>query len=281
MPEKKTTTDNGKPAQSESAIYVYCIGSRDSVNQSSNDAVPTIEENERLNFIVEDDLVAVTSKVPLSVYDEKNLHELLVDPAWTALRAMRHERVVEHYAKESGVVPLRFGTIYLSHAGVRTMLRERSTVLRKLLAQLADAEEWGINVYFDQEQLLDGITEISERLKELSEQVKNSSPGQSYLLQKKVNSLKREEARAVIARTVEKLEQGFKSQSTLLRRLKVRKGDTSELGNVAARFAALLKRSRFKEFHDFSEKLAREYEKTGLRLEFTGPMPPYNFTDVE
>lgn len=282
MSGKSDSMDGKRSATPQAtAIYVYCIGSKAAVNQNSKDAVPTIEENEQLNFIVEGELVAVTSKVPIAVYDEKNLHEKLLDPAWTALRAMRHERVVEHYAREAGIVPLRFGTIYLEQSGVHAMLRERAPVLQQLLRQLEGKEEWGINVYFDQEQLFKGITEISERLRNLAEQARQASPGQSYLLEKKVNSLRRDEARSEIVRTVEKLERGFKRHASSLRRLRVLKGETSEWGDVAARFAVLVERSQYKKFHDSLEKLAQQNEKTGLRLEFTGPLPPYNFTDVE
>ena len=82
---------------------------------------------------------------------------------------MRHERVVEHFAKESSVVPLRFGTIYLERAGIERMLEERARELSSIIERLRDREEWGVNVYVGSPVLLESITSISPRLQELSE----------------------------------------------------------------------------------------------------------------
>ena len=265
-----------------SARYVYCILDHKAVQGSDRNDWPNgIEDDVPLEIVESDQLAAVTSAVPLSVYGEDALNDRLQDAAWTALKAMRHERVVEHFTKLSSVVPLRFGTIYLDVEGVRTMLRERKSPLTKLLSRLSDREEWGINVYFDQNELLKGIDSLSPVLTDLLSQAENASPGQAYLLRKKANAMRKDEARNEITRTVSVLEEHFKDNTDDVRRLRTLKVETTEHGELKAKFAVLLKKSAFAKFQSVAEKWLRDHETTGVRLEIAGPMPPYNFTDTE
>ena len=89
-----------KSQRKEQGFYVYCIAERDSLAQVFEDALPrAIESDSALELIAQEDLAAVTSPVPLSDYGEDALQERLTDATWTAIRAMRHEKVVEHFAR--------------------------------------------------------------------------------------------------------------------------------------------------------------------------------------
>ena len=103
---------------------------------------------------------------------------------------MRHEHVVEHFAKRTSVVPLRFGTIYIERTSVEQMLAERAAELKKIIERIRDREEWGVNVFCDRLKLNARSAELSPRLRELAEEARNASPGQAYLLQKKLDGMK-------------------------------------------------------------------------------------------
>src|SRR5687768_14328582 len=91
-------------------LYVYCIAETAAAKTIAAEVLPSaIEESSGLELIAGGNLTAVTSAVSLSEYGEDALAEHLGDAAWTAVRAMRHEHVVEHFAKRTSVVPLRFG----------------------------------------------------------------------------------------------------------------------------------------------------------------------------
>src|SRR5215216_1255165 len=91
--------------QSDSqAFYVYCVGERDALRLLIEDELPdAIESQARLEMIDAGDLASIASAVPLADYGEDALQARLNDPAWTALRAMRHEKVVEHFASRASV----------------------------------------------------------------------------------------------------------------------------------------------------------------------------------
>jgi len=115
---------------SSSAFYVYCIAETAAVAQLPAESLPTaIEEDAVLEWVQVNKLAALVSEVPQETYSEDSLAEHLTDATWTAIRAMRHETLVEYVAKRASVIPLRFGTIYLERAGIEQMLTEARVIL--------------------------------------------------------------------------------------------------------------------------------------------------------
>jgi Gas vesicle synthesis protein GvpL/GvpF len=264
--------------QNVQGFYVYCIADTGAAQAiAANDLPSPIEENAGIEMIAQGDLTAVTSAVSLSSYGEEGLAEHLGDAAWTAVRAMRHERVVEHFARRTSVVPLRFGTIYLERASVEQMLSERGTELKTIIERIRDREEWGVNVFCDRIKLIDAIDDLSPRLRKLSEEARKASPGQSYLLQKKLEGLKADEARKELGRMIDEIESKLSGEVDGTKRLRVLKVEATESGELKAKFAFLVQRSKFDRFRAEAERLATEVHDTGIRLELTGPWPAYNF----
>lgn len=259
------------------AFYVYCVGDSSALAPLFEDALPAaIEVEARLEMEAEALLAAVVSRVPLDDYGEDALQARLADATWTAIRAMRHEKVVEHFASRASIVPLRFGTIYLERARVRQMLSQRAPELRAIIERLRGREEWGVNIICDRQKLLETITSLSTRLRELSEQAANASPGQSYLLRKKIDTLRVDEARAEMKRVAAEIESELARLCEGAARLRVLKDEGGEHDPVA-RLALLVARARFDEFRTAAERLAQAYAPAGFQLELTGPWPPYNF----
>jgi hypothetical protein len=260
------------------AYYLYCIAESAVAAQLPVDSLPmAIEESSKLEWISGNTLAALASQVPRATYSEENLADHLTDATWTAIRAMRHETVVEYVAKRATVIPLRFGTIYLERSGVEQMLTTQSRELESIIEQLRGREEWGVNIFVDRAVLLSSITSVSPVLRDLVQRAEQAPPGQSYLMQKKIEALKVDEARAAVNRIVDQIEESLKEQTDDARRLRILKVETTEHGELKAKFAFLVKRAAFEEFRDAAERLAQEHQPAGIRLELTGPWPVYNF----
>jgi gas vesicle protein GvpL/GvpF len=265
--------------QNKLGYYVYCIAEGVSAAQLDAGSFPAaIEENSKLEWVTGGDLAALTSPVPLDAYGEEELAEHLSDATWTAVRAMRHETVVEYVAKRTGVVPLRFGTIYLDRSGIERMLTDRGRELLEIIERLRGHEEWGVNVYADRAALLASITSVSPRLRELVQQAEAASPGQSYLMQKKIEALRVDESKSVLSSIIEQIEATLRERADDGKRLRILKVEATEHGELKGKFAFLVKRSEFEEFRAAAERLAEEHLAAGVRLELTGPWPAYNFT---
>ena len=259
--------------------YVYCVAESAAARELDAGSFPTaIEDDTKLEWIKANDLAALCSPVPLDSYGEEALAERLSDATWTAVRAMRHETVVEYVAKRVSLVPLRFGTIYLERARIERMLTEKGRELAQLLERLRGREEWGVNVYADRATLMASITSVSPRLREMVQQAESASPGQAYLMQKKIETLRVDEVRAALNGIIDSVEKKLSEQADDARRLRILKVEATEHGELKGKFAFLVKRSEFEEFRDAAERLAQEHLGAGVRLELTGPWPAYNFT---
>jgi hypothetical protein len=121
---------------------------------------------------------------------------------------------------------------------------------------------------------------VSPVLRELAERAAQASPGQSYLMQKKIDTLRVDETRVALNRISEEIEQALRQQSEDAKRLRVLKVEATEYGELKAKFAFLIKRSEFETFRDAAERLAQEHQTAGVRLELTGPWPVYNFVEI-
>jgi len=276
------SNENNNQDRSGSVLYVYCIAEAGTANKMlSESSPPAIEDSAAVELIDAGNLAAIVSSVPSTSYDEMSLAEHLTDPSWTALRAMRHENVVEHFARRTSVVPLRFGTIYLERARIETMLSDNNLRLTALLERLRNREEWGVNVYLDKNLQMATITSLSPRLKDLTERAANASPGESYLLKKRIETMKAEEARVETNRAIAEIEKELGAKSVDARRLRVLKVEGTEHGELKAKFAFLIQRSEFQNFQSAAEKIARKLKSGGISLELTGPWPAYNFAGDE
>lgn len=272
------SNENNKKDNGGSVLYVYCIAEAGPVKEIlARSSPPAIEDDAAVRLIESGSLAAVVSSVPVGAYGEESLSKNLTDASWTALRAMRHEHVVEHFANLTSVVPLRFGTIYLEAARIESMLLENRTRLTELVERIRDREEWGVNVYSDRNVLMSTITSLSPRLKDLTERAGKATPGESYLLQKKIETLKVDEARVETNRAIGEVEEVLRSESVDTRRLRVLKVEATEHGELKAKFAFLIQRSQFQQFQSAAEKIATELKSSGISLELTGPWPAYNF----
>ena len=178
-------------------------------------------------------------------------------------------------------MPLRFGTLYLRRESVGRMLEERGGQLRSVLERLGGREEWGLNLFVERARLREEVARVSERLRELSGRAARSSPGQAYLLRKKIEALRDEEARSETKHVAAEVEERLAAASEGAVRLRVLKDEATEQGELAARLAFLVPRRRFEEFRRVVEQLAEEHAPLGFRFELTGPWPAYNFAREE
>lgn len=278
---EKSAARARRETSDDAAVYVYCIGPGAELEPMFEDeSLPSaIEDGSGLDLIEAEELAAVVSIVPLADYGEEALPQRLSDAVWTAERAMRHERAVEFFARRATVAPLRFGVIYLTRERVAKTLVERRAHLQTLLKRLRGREEWGVNLYADRSKLREMIVSASPRLRELSERAAKSAPGESYLLRKKIESLRAEETREEMRRAARETEETLAAASVSSARLRATKDEATEHGDLVAKLAFLVERERFKKFRDAAERLAEKHYALGFRLEMTGPWPAYNFSN--
>lgn len=215
-------------------------------------------------------LSAVVGAVPLSDFGEEPLHAHLEDLAWLEAAVRAHHRVIDTAARGGCVVPLRFATVYHDDARVRELLAERRAEFVSALDLVTGRTEWGVKAYADPR----AFVEDSPDDDRTSEQ---DSPGTAYLLRRKQRQRGRETAHLRATECAEAIH-------TALAELAAR---TAEHPPQDARLAEyegwmllnnsyLVPDSHAREFADAVASLDLRYPQ--IRLELSGPWPPYSFT---
>jgi hypothetical protein len=92
-------------------------------------------------------LTAVASDVDLAQYGETALERNLEDLDWLAATARAHHRVIDAVARHRAVVPMRLAAVYSGDAAVATMLTAQAASFRRTLDRLGTRKEWGVKAY--------------------------------------------------------------------------------------------------------------------------------------
>ena len=261
---------------SEPLWYVYGIVSADSLPSTMplgiDDAPVTIEQH--------DDLAALVSVLDGPDYAPDALEVKSGDVDWISPRAVAHDRVLTWASDRAAVVPLPMFSLFSGQLAVRTMLRDRATQLASVLTRVRGGREYALRVYRVDSEMLDVITTLSPKLAEMAKGASAASPGQRYLLERKLEGEKKSEVRAVTLRIVEMLVAALAPASLALSRSPIpRTNEADARGTMVLNAAFLVAPESLDRFQRTLTDLVAERggDGAGFRFDFTGPWPPYHF----
>ncbi|HSM84965.1 MAG TPA: GvpL/GvpF family gas vesicle protein [Candidatus Limnocylindrales bacterium] len=175
---------------------------------------------------------------------------------WLALHGVRHQQVVGEVAKRETVIPARFGTLFSSREALLKNVEGRKAALQKVVSRIADADEWGVKVFAEQQPA--------------PEAASRARSGREYLQQK-------------ASRLKKRPERDDSELDGLFTALKKVSADSAPTGKVSGaqpdllwQATFLVRRSRRRQW----EKALAEFVErwSGVRrIEVNGPWPPYSF----
>jgi hypothetical protein len=184
----------------------------------------------------------------------EELQEHMEDLEWLANASVRHQRVVARLAEEREVLPARFGIVFRNAASLIEDVRRKQSILKKQLAHIQDAEEWGIKVY---------------RRAQTASVVAES--GSDYLRQKakllqRSSSSQLDATVVALARELQKIARDSAPAGTV----------SSGQANLEWQASFLVPRRKRKQWDKVLQRYAADWH--GKReIEVTGPWPPYSF----
>ncbi|MFG3302435.1 GvpL/GvpF family gas vesicle protein [Micromonospora chersina] len=210
-------------------------------------------------------LVAVVSDAPLSEYGEAALRHNLEDLAWLERAARAHHAVVDALSRSGAVVPARLATVHRDDDRVARVLVERHDELAGTLARLAGRAEWGIKGY-----VVPGATPRVE------EPVGGGGAGAAYLRRRKAQLSAREEGQRAAADGAAAVHAALAGYAVAARRHAPQDRRLSGAPTaMVLNGAYLVDRDRWDGFAALARELADGHPE--VRLELTGPWPPYSF----
>jgi hypothetical protein len=158
------------------------------------------------------------------------------------------------------------------------MLRERSPRLAETLARVALGREYALRVYRVDAELMDAMTAFSPHLAELASKAAAATPGQRYLLERKLADAKRDEMRGVTMEIADAIIGALAVHAIDTVRSPIpRVTDAAGRGPMVLNAAFLVASDRLNAFRQTLTSLVEQHGARGFRFDFTGPWPPYHF----
>src|SRR5579863_1798321 len=98
------------------------------------------------------DIAAVVSRTPVFIFDP------------TRENALAHEHVIETVMKTHTIIPMSFGTVFLTDDDIREVLRSIYPSVKDVLKQMAGKVEFGLKVTWDRDRIIDELQREHEEI---------------------------------------------------------------------------------------------------------------------
>jgi hypothetical protein len=210
----------------------------------------------------------VAADAPLRHYDDRALERGLKDLEWVALRAMAHQRVVEHCLRLGTVLPMKLFTLFRADARAAGHVAGQRRALRALARRVRGRHEWGVRLSVDPEAASRSVQ------KGAAAAGRGAARGTAYLLRK---TRERTLARDLLRGARAEAERAYAA----LKRLAAAAQRRAPAGDGLVLDAAFLVPARgARRFGQAVTRLQRQLAPRGLVVALTGPWPAYSFVAV-
>ncbi|KAA9159291.1 GvpL/GvpF family gas vesicle protein [Amycolatopsis acidicola] len=224
---------------------------------------------ERVRTLGAHGLAAVVGDVPMDSFGEEPLHRNLEDLDWLSTVARAHDAVIGAVVERGPAVPIRLATVYRDDDRVREVLDLRGAEFERTLEFVAGRAEWGVKAYLEEPEPGDSGAAPSRR-----------GAGTAYLARRRAEQASRTRAEELAHEQVLSvhtrltgLAAGARTHPPQSRAL------AGHGGRMLLNAAYLVEDSAAR---GFAEAVARcDDENAAIRLQLTGPWPPYSFASLE
>lgn len=216
-------------------------------------------------------LIALAEDVPLAEFGEQALRRNLEDLGWLEATARAHHRVIEAVTQQGPAVPMRLATVYSGDAGVAAMLAERADDFRDALDHIRGRKEWGVKAYAAGRSGPAAAAAGSGKPAR-----RGAGAGAAYLQRRRDQLNAQKSASRQMMANADAVHAELSRHAAGAR---LHPPQAPELTGNKARMvlnaAYLLDDERGHDFAALVTALAKRYPD--VRLELTGPWPPYSF----
>jgi hypothetical protein len=225
-----------------------------------------------------DGVGALVSLVDADEYTPEALEGRTADVDWLGPRARAHDRVQTWGSDLGALVPLAMFTLFRDHASVGAMLERKRERLEAALGIASRGREYGVRVFRLTAEVERSVTSWSPPLAALEREAEAASPGQQYLLKRKLDGARAEEARRLSADLANRVHQTLAGRAIDVSRASIPpSGEGGAAGEAILDAAYFVDHAGIDVFRGTLTGLIDEWQPRGFRFEFTGPWPPYHF----
>jgi hypothetical protein len=236
-------------------------------------------DDKPVELCIEGNAAALFSRLDGERYAPGAIERGTEDVEWLAPRAIAHDRVLTWASDKGPVVPLPVFSLFSGEQAVRGMLRERSRQLDSALRRAASGREYALRVYRIDSELSAVAAELSPKLAQLQQAASAANPGQRYLLERKLDTERKNELRLIGARVARDVVDALRPHAIETSETRVAtRGQRGEADAALILDAAfLIEPEGLSKFQRELTDIVQRHGSRGFRFDFTGPWPPYHF----
>lgn len=257
-----------------SIFYVYGIVAAET---AASDA-PAGLDGAKVVMRSRGDVAALVSELEGDDYEPSAIEARSGDVDWVAERAVAHDRVLTWASDHGAVIPLpMFTSMFRSAERIDEMLLAKGPSLRSVLERVGRGREYALRVYRVDAELKAALPAINPEIASLGAAARGASPGQRYLLERKLDERMKDELRTTSHRIAAEIRDdlaGLALDSVLS---PIPRVTADAPGTMVLNAAFLVAPDRLTGFQQRLTGIVNERQPSGFRFDFTGPWPPYHF----
>ena len=231
-----------------------------------------------VSLIPNGDVAALSTLVSANDYAPDRVESLTADVEWVSERATAHDRVLTWASDAGPVIPFPMWTLFRDAKAVGSMLSKRMSELQRTFERIRDGREFIVRVYVQPGLLKGHLAEHSAELTSLEAQAAKAAPGQKYLLERKMENLRRDAGRDLTGKVANEIHDALRGVAMdTVREQPVNSGAAREQGRAILNASFLVAPARVVDFQRQLTTMVNKYEPSGFKFDFTGPWPPYHF----
>lgn len=184
-----------------------------------------------------------------------------------------HQRVVEESRNRGTTLPIRFGILFKTEDGVKTMLSKSYVDFKTKIKKLDGKDEYGLKIVIEKSNLskLESESQQMPEIKKMKQEIRGSGKGAAYFLQMKIDEAIKTETYKKIDTISGNVHKDLTATSTSNCLLK------NDLEQVILNSAYLVDKKQSDIFIQKVEDLKQKYDSFGLIFHLSGPWAPYSF----
>jgi gas vesicle protein GvpL/GvpF len=219
------------------------------------------------------DMAALVSRMDAGTYDPSAIEARVAEIGWLAPRAVAHDAVVTWASERGPVVPFPMWVLCRDLSS----LDARAGEFRRALGRVAPGREYAVRVFRLDGELAVHLAAMSPEIAALEASAAQSAPGQRYLLERKLESERKDATRRVSASVGDEIYASLRAAALDAATDPLPAPTPTRRDPAVLNAAFLVGHDALEPFQSRLTILVRRYEPLGFRFEFTGPWPPYHF----
>lgn len=254
-------------------FYVYCI--RPKPANIFTVKVKGVEFAKSIKVFPFKDIEVVIGETDPSKFDPELIKEkLLSDTKWAEENIRCHHEAVVQVFQSSVVIPMKFGMMYKTKQGLIEMLAQYYPNFKNLIVRLRDKKEWGVKAYFDHKKFIEVLKNKNRQIQKLEKRQSAVTEGMRWYTERKIDEIIAQELEEEIAKERQRLVGKLEKYSDEMRL------NDALAKDMILNAACLVKNNLWSSFQDLFHGLIKNTAQQGIKLEITGPWPPYNFVEL-